>query len=313
MNTSDLKLGVNLWSHATTWPSILEAAHHIDRLGYDYLWTSDHLYATLGNPYQPIFEAWTMLAAWGAATRRVRLGILVTANTFRNPGLVAKMAVTVDHISGGRMILGIGSGWFALEHEAHGLAFGSGPGERLDWLDQAVQVLRALLDGQEVTYDSDKYHFRALRHAPQPLQRHLPILIGGTGERKTLRTIARYADIWNAIGSPAELRHKDQILRKYCAEIGRDEVGIERTVLCKMVIRDEPAEAQRVWQAQMRANTAPPDLDLEPWLGPPAQIARVLREYQEIGFRTVVIDAPAPYDLETIERLIREVRPLVGQ
>src|SRR5512137_3024766 len=115
-----LKLGILLWSQATEWPPLLDAAKRIDRLGYDHLWTWDHLYAIWGEPDQPIFEGWTTLAAWAAVTERVRLGLMVGANTFRNPGLVAKTATTLDHISGGRAICGIGGAWFEYEHAAHG-------------------------------------------------------------------------------------------------------------------------------------------------------------------------------------------------
>src|SRR6186997_3196117 len=148
---TDVKLGILLWSQASTWPEKLDAAKRVDRLGYDHLWTWDHVYAIFGDPYQPIFEGWSSLAAWAMATEHTRLGLLVGANTFRNPGLTAKIAETVDHISEGRAIVGIGGAWFDLEHEAHGIDFGSGFGQRLDWLDEAVGAMRTVLDGGSVT------------------------------------------------------------------------------------------------------------------------------------------------------------------
>src|SRR5438132_9524342 len=148
---TDLKLGILLWSQAATWPELLDAAKRVDRLGYDHLWTWDHIYAIFGDPYQPIVEGWTTLAAWAMATEQTRLGLLVGANTFRNPGLVAKMAATLDNISNGRGILGIGGARFELEHEEHGIDFGSGFGQRLDWLDESVGAMRTLLDGGTVT------------------------------------------------------------------------------------------------------------------------------------------------------------------
>src|SRR5918999_6568085 len=132
------RLGILLWNQATDWPSYEASARRVDELGYDHLWTWDHLYAIFGDPYQPIFEGWSVLAGWAGATERTRLGLLVGANTFRNPGLVAKTAATLDHISDGRAILGIGGAWFELEHQAHGIEFGTGFGQRLDWLDEAV-------------------------------------------------------------------------------------------------------------------------------------------------------------------------------
>ena len=144
---TDLKTGILLWSQGATWPEMLDAAKRVDRLGYDHVWTWDHIYAIFGDPYQPIVEGWTTLAAWAMATERARLGLLVAANTFRNPGLTAKLAATLDHISDGRAILGIGGAWFELEHTAHGIDFGSGFGQRLDWMDEAVAAMRTVLDG----------------------------------------------------------------------------------------------------------------------------------------------------------------------
>ncbi len=164
---TDLKTGILLWSQAGTWPEMLDAAKRVDRLGYDHLWTWDHLYAIFGDPYQPIVEGWTALAGWAMATERTRLGLLVGANTFRNPGLTAKTAATLDHISGGRAILGIGGAWMELEHQAHGIDFGTGFGQRLDWMDESVGAMRTLLDGGTVTSaPGGHYAFDGLRHQP---------------------------------------------------------------------------------------------------------------------------------------------------
>src|SRR5688572_19891897 len=136
----DTRYGILLFSQATTWPDLLDAAKRIDRLGYEHLWAWDHLYAIFGDPYQPIFEGWMSLAAWAKATTRVRLGLLVGANTFRNPGLTAKLAATLDHIADGRGILGLGAAWMEPEHREHGIEFGRSPGQRLDWLEEAVDA-----------------------------------------------------------------------------------------------------------------------------------------------------------------------------
>lgn len=306
-----MKLGALLFSQATSWADLLSAARRIDRLGYEHLWTWDHLYAIFGDPSPPIFEGWTTIAAWAAATERVHIGLMVGANTFRNPGLVAKMASTVDHASGGRAILGLGAAWFELEHRAHGIPFGASPGERLRWLEEAVGVVRRLLDGDEVTYGSPTYRFERARHAPVPVQKRLPIMIGGGGERKTLRTVARYADMWNVSGTLDVLRHKDQVLREHCAAVGRDHRQIERTVLMRMVLRDDPAEARRVWESQMRHNRVAPQRAYPFFAGTPAELAASLREHAAIGFSTLVAELASPFDVETIERLATEVRPLV--
>lgn len=311
----DLKLGILLWTQAGSWPEMVAAARRVDELGYEHLWAWDHLYGIFGDPYQPIYEGWSLLAGWAMATERTRLGLLVGANTFRNPGLTAKTATTLDHISGGRAILGLGGAWFGLEHEAHGIDFGSGFGQRLDWLDEAVGACRTLLDGGEVSSDgSGRYSFDRLRHAPPPIQRRLPIMIGGSGEKKTLRTVARYADMWNAMGPVEVMARKVGVLRAHCADVGRDPDEIEFTLGVKVTIRDTEAEADRVWKAAMAHNRTPMsevEDDDTFWNGTPAQIAERLGPYVELGFRTVISEQPAPYDVETLERFIGEVKPLV--
>jgi alkanesulfonate monooxygenase SsuD/methylene tetrahydromethanopterin reductase-like flavin-dependent oxidoreductase (luciferase family) len=312
---SELKLGILLWQQAASWPEILDAAKRVDRLGYAHLWAWDHLYAIFGDPYQPIFEGWSLLNAWARETERTRLGLLVGANTFRNPGVVAKTVATLDHVSDGRAILGLGGAWMDLEHEANGIDFGAGFGERLDWLDESVSAIRRVLDGESVTSERGAhYQFRDMRHAPLPIQPRLPIQIGGSGEKKTLRTVARYADMWNAMGSIDFLKHKIDVLQGHCDAVGRDIGEIEFTLGVKVTIRDTEAEAVRVWQAAMEHNKTPladVEDDSTFWNGTPEQLADRLRPYTELGFRTVISEQPAPYDVETLERFIGEVVPLV--
>jgi alkanesulfonate monooxygenase SsuD/methylene tetrahydromethanopterin reductase-like flavin-dependent oxidoreductase (luciferase family) len=312
---TDVRLGVLLWNQATDWPAYEDAARRVDRLGYDHLWAWDHLYAIFGDPHQDFFEGWMALAAWAKSTERTRLGLLVGANTFRNPGLTARLALTLDHISGGRAILGIGGAWFGTEHRAHGIEFGSGFGERLDWMDEACDAMRTLLDGGTVTSQPDgHYQFDELVLLPRPIQPRLPIMIGGGGEKKTLRSVARYADMWNAMGPPEVLRHKDQVLRAHCEAVGRDQAEIERTAGCKPIIRDTPEEARRVWEAQMAHNRTPMS-DVEDddtfWVGTPEQVAAEMRSRSELGFHTFIAEMAAPYDVETLERWIGEVKPMV--
>jgi alkanesulfonate monooxygenase SsuD/methylene tetrahydromethanopterin reductase-like flavin-dependent oxidoreductase (luciferase family) len=314
---NNVQLGVLLWNQATDWPSYLDAVRRVERLGYAHLWAWDHLYAIFGDPYQPIFEGWTSLAAVAPSTERVRLGLLVGANTFRNPGVVAKSAATLDHISGGRAILGLGGAWFGLEHEANGIDFGSGFGQRLDWLDESVAACRALLDGETVSSPAGgRYAFRDARHAPLPVQPRLPIMIGGSGERKTLRTVARYADMWNAMGPHEEMARKVEVLKRHCEDVGRDPADIEFTLGVKVTIRDSEAEAVRVWKAAMEHNRTPLERvadDFTFWNGTPEQLAERLGPYLELGFRTVITEQPAPYDTETLERFIGQVKPLADR
>jgi alkanesulfonate monooxygenase SsuD/methylene tetrahydromethanopterin reductase-like flavin-dependent oxidoreductase (luciferase family) len=309
------KLGILLWGQATDWSAFEAAARRVDDLGYDHLWSWDHLYAIFGDPYQSIWEGHTTLAAWAMVTRNVRLGLMVGANTFRNPGLVAKMTTNLDQMSGGRAILGIGGAWFELEHQAYGIDFGHSPGERLDWLDEAAEAIRHLFDGEEFSSTGDgRYRFDRLRLDPGGAQERLPIMIGGGGERKTLRTVAKYADMWNAMGSVELLRHKDEVLRAHCESVGRDSAGIERTTSCKPVIRGTEAEARRVWQAQMAHNRTPMsevEDDDTFWSGTPEQIAEMMIARRRVGFDTFIAEMAAPFDEETLERWIGEVKPMV--
>ena len=172
-----------LWNQATDWPAYEDAARRVDQLGYDHLWAWDHLYAIFGEPLQPIFEGWMSLAAWAKATEHVRLGLLVGANTFRNPGLTAKLATTLDHMSNGRAILGVGGAWFDTEHQATGIEFGRGVGQRLDWMDEAVAAMRTLLDGGTVTSPPDgHYQFDDLVRRRHPSSRGCRSIGGGRGE-----------------------------------------------------------------------------------------------------------------------------------
>ncbi len=313
--SSAIKLGIQPLTYGLSWPEALAAAQAVDDLGYDYLWGHDHLYSTGGDPFQPFFEGWTTLAAWSAATRRVRLGLLVGANPFRNPGIVAKMAATVDHISGGRLVFGLGAGNRELEVTAHGMDPGRSVGERLDWLDEALTIVRALLDGETVHHGSARYQFSGARHAPLPIAAHVPFVVGSSGEKKGLRIVARHADIWQmwlTMDDVERFRHKRGILHEHCAAIGRDPATIEHTVGGKLVIRRDGDEARRAFDAQMRVHGWPEAVRKEmAWTGTSEEIARALLAYRRVGVDAFSPSVAAPLDLETIERLATEVRPML--
>jgi alkanesulfonate monooxygenase SsuD/methylene tetrahydromethanopterin reductase-like flavin-dependent oxidoreductase (luciferase family) len=175
--------------------------------------------------------------------------------------------------------------------------------------------MRTLLDGGEVSSPpGGNYQFDKLVLLPRPVQARMPIMIGGSGEKKTLKTVARYADMWNGMGTPEFLRHKDEVLRAHCETVGRDQAEIERTAGCKPIIRDSEAEARRVWEEQMAHNRTPMS-DVEDddtfWVGTPQQVAEQMRARREIGFHTFIAEMAAPYDVETLERWIGEVKPMV--
>ena len=291
------KIGVLLWPQTDSWPRFREAALRVDRAGLDSLWTWDHMNAIVGPWQQPILEGWSTLAALGPITSHATLGLMVGANTFRNPGLTAKLATTLDHVSGGRAILGIGGAWFEREHDAFGFeTWGSGFGERLDRLDESVMLLRRLLDGERIDrHEGRFYRMRDALCEPRPVQPHLPILIGGSGPQKTLRTTARYADAWNSGGTAEELRKKDATLRERCAEVGRDPDEIERTCSVWLAIRDDAKAARRVLEEAAAANGDPlADDDEDVYVGTVEEVAERLRPIVELGFRHIIVDMPGP-------------------
>jgi alkanesulfonate monooxygenase SsuD/methylene tetrahydromethanopterin reductase-like flavin-dependent oxidoreductase (luciferase family) len=308
---TEIKIGALCWNQYTDWPSLLQAGIRADELGYSSLWTWDHLYPIVGSSDGPIFEGWLTLAAWAQATDRIRIGLMVGANTFREPALVAKMATTLDHISNGRAILGIGGAWFDEEHLAYGIPFGSGFPERLRWLGEALPIMRGMLDGTRPTAGGPKYATREVRNDPPPIQERLPIVVGGGGEQVTLKLVARYADANNVGGSVENVRRKEEVLVAHCEAVGRDPRSIERTVgTGVVVIRDDPAEARRVFEETFERNG-----NARPWadqpVGTPEQVAEHLRPYAELGYRHLIAGFPSPYDEESMTRLVTEVKPML--
>ncbi|HUQ77562.1 MAG TPA: LLM class flavin-dependent oxidoreductase [Patescibacteria group bacterium] len=300
-----MRFGAQLWSQHTSWPDFRDAALAAEAAGWDSVWTWDHLLAIFGPWEQPILEGWTTLSAVAAVTERVRLGLMVGANTFRNPGLTAKLATTLDHVSGGRAVLGIGGAWFEREHDAFGFddTWGSGFGERLDRLDESVMLLRRLLDGERFSHEGRFYTFRDALCEPRPVQAHLPILVGGSGPKKTLRTVAERADAWNTAGALHEVTARLAILDEHCAAVGRDRSEIELTISFPIVIR-ESVEAATAAAAERFAVNGVENAGAVPHLaGPPAVIAGALVPFRDLGFSTVIVRMPAPFDRETIERI----------
>ena len=309
MFDAPLKLGANCWNQYSDWSTFLGAQLRAERLGFDSLWTWDHLYPIVGSEEGPIFEGYLTLAAWAMATDNVTVGLMVGANPFRNPALVAKMATTLDHISGGRAVLGLGSAWFETEHRAFGLEFGASDGERLRWLGEALPIMRGMLDGTNPTAAGRRYRAREVRNDPPPVQKRLPILIGGGGEKVTLRLVAQYADACNIGGGVDAVREKEAVLRRHCEAVGRDEREIERTTgIGVVVIRDSREEARRVVAEQFARNGRARPWEDQP-VGTPEDVAAMLAPYVALGYRHLVAGFPAPHDRESMTRLATEVKP----
>ena len=304
-----MRYGAAYWIQRTGWPALRDACLAAEAAGFDTLWLDDHLLADEGDWRDAKLEGWTTLAALAPLTTTARLGLLVAANTFRNPGLTAKLAATLDHLSNGRLILGIGSGWFEREHEAFGLDFGSGFGERLDRLEEAVTLIERLLAGERVTHNGRFSSMVDAVCAPRPIQARLPILIGGSGREKTLRTTARHADLWNGYGEHERIAETSAVLRQRCEEIGRPFESIERTVTMEVVIRASESEALKAYavyeerhgtRGRVGSDGTPPDLNAA---GPPQVVADYVRRFEALGIAEVIWIFRDPFDLETMRRL----------
>lgn len=301
--------GINLPAQHTTWSELRETALLVDRLGFDSLWTWDHFVPLNGDPNGPMFEAWELLAAWAVLTSTVRLGTLVTGVTYRQPPVLAKMAATLDHVSEGRAILGLGAAWHEHEHAMYGIPFPSTAG-RLARMDEAARVCRLLLDEPRATFQGRHYRLQDAVAEPKPVQRRLPILIGGGGERKTLRTVARYADYWHGHGTPEIIRHKLDVLARHCADVGRDPAEITplTSVRPDFVLRaDMSAVEVQLERVRARSGSIEPEA-VNPIHTVDALVARCAALW-EAGARGFLMYFKAPFDHETIERIANEVRP----
>jgi alkanesulfonate monooxygenase SsuD/methylene tetrahydromethanopterin reductase-like flavin-dependent oxidoreductase (luciferase family) len=306
-----LQIGALLWPQGTDWHGIRETALEVEKAGFDSIWTSDHLLSPTGPLHGPVFDGWSVITALGVLTARPRVGLIVSANTLRHPALVAKMVVTLDHITGGRAVCGLGAGWAQEEHEVHGIDFGRSPGDRIDRLRESAQIIRGLLDGVAVDSKSQWYSLSSVSHAPLPLQAHLPILIGGEGRQKTLGVVAEFADLWNARGSLDSLIAADAALREHCTRVGRSPDTIERLTNRWVVIRHDQSVARQFVEESMRYQGLDSYDESTIAAGPPEVVADALVPLVNAGFRHIIWSLRAPWDMETVQRL-PEVRELVN-
>jgi F420-dependent oxidoreductase-like protein len=225
-----------------TWDDVLGQWRHAEATGWDAACVTDHFMPNTPERTGDTLECWTSLAALAALVPRMRIGTIVSGNTYRHPAVLAKMATTVDVLSGGRLICGVGAGWQENEHQAYGIPFYT-LRERLERLDEACQILKALWTQPRTTFKGRHYQLDDAPLMPEPVQRpHPELMVGGGGERVTLRIAARHADHWNVWGGPETLARKGKILEQHCAAVGRDPAGIRRSANMLLLISDDRAE-----------------------------------------------------------------------
>jgi F420-dependent oxidoreductase-like protein len=239
-----IRFGIQTPQQHAQWSELLSLWREIDDLGYDTAWVFDHFLPIFSDPTGPCLEGWTSLAAFAMATRRVRLGVMVTGNTYRHPAVLAKMATTIDIVSGGRLIFGVGAGWFELEHQEYGIPFHT-VGGRLSRLDESLQVIKRLWTEDGANFSGKHWKLDNASFNPKPLQKpHPPILIGATGENVALRIVAQHAQLWNSFGTPEVFRTKITRLEEHCGRIGRDPATIEKSVLLEKTFALDDARRQ---------------------------------------------------------------------
>ncbi len=310
--TREIRFGIQTGPQHTTWEDLVTVWQLVERVGFDTAWTFDHFFPILSDPSGPMFEGWVTLTALAMRTQRIRVGCMVTGNTYRHPAVLANMGASLDVISGGRLEFGIGAAWFEQEHRAYGIEFPP-TAERIYRLGEACEVIKRLWTEKVANFDGKYYSLRDAFCEPKPLQKpHPPITVGGGGEKLTLRVVARYADQWNALGSPDAIRRKIQILDQHCAGVGRDPQTIEKSVNVPFAMTTDPARADSLVAAiAARRNARPEELKPSMLWGTPDQVITQIYAYRNVGVTHVVLSLRAPYDLENLERFGREVIPAV--
>ena len=249
-------------------------------LGFRGLWAADHFMPNEPEPADgPVLECFTMLAALAARIPKLRIGSIVASNTHRNPAVLANMAATIDQISGGRMVLGIGAGWQANEHAAYGMQYGTF-GERFDRLEEACQIITSMFVNHRTTVSGRHYQVVDAPCDPKPVQTPLPVLIGGSGEKRTLDLVARYAQEWNTWGVPDFLAAKGAVLDGHCERLGRDPKSIHRTAATMLVISADAAKLERFRSM---------DLGRPTMVGTPPEIVEIVHAYEAAGVDEIII------------------------
>lgn len=270
----------SFWTgNGQSWADTLQGCVHAEATGWDGIWYADHFMPNEDNVDQPIHEAWSILAGLAAAVPRVRIGPLVAGNTYRNPALTAKIATTIDHISGGRVVLGLGAGWQENEHEKYGFDFSTLKG-RLDRLDEAVEIITSLLTSPRTDHDGEHYRIVDAPLDPKPVQERVPLLIGGGGKKRTLRTAARFADEWNYWGMPDDIAELCGVLDRHCEEVGRDPGEISRSAVALMFISENEESLAKLRDRDFGRATI---------VGTPEEVVDMVGRYRDVGVDELIV------------------------
>jgi F420-dependent oxidoreductase-like protein len=298
-----IRFGIHSGQQQTSYADYVHLWQTVEGLGYDWASVFDHFIPIFTDPLGPCFEGPTLLAALAAQTSRLRCGILVIGNTYRNPAILANIAATIDHISNGRLEWGIGAGWWEMEHEEYHVPFPP-VGRRIRMLGEAAAIQKLLWTEHRPSFEGRYYQLTDALAEPKPLQSPLPLWIGGAGEQKTLRVVAEHADGWNTFLLPLDAyQRKLDALAEHCRAIGRDPNNIRKSLVFNPILGDDSATRARV-EAMRAAGQSP-------IAGTPEQVAEELSRYAAVGVGDFIIGARAPVDYGLLERFINEVAPLV--
>ncbi|HEX4060684.1 MAG TPA: TIGR03560 family F420-dependent LLM class oxidoreductase [Streptosporangiaceae bacterium] len=295
----------SIWpTPAQSWDDIHELTAHCEQTGWDGVYFADHFMPNGPEPLDgDVLECWSIIAALAASVPRLRLAPLVTSVTYRHPTVLAKIAAAVDQVSGGRLTLGVGAGWQVNEHAAYGLALGT-VRERMDRFEEAVQILRSLLTEPRTTFAGEYFQVADAPAQPAPVQERMPLLIGGGGERRTLRIAARYADHWNAWSTPEVLAHKISVLREHCEQVGRDPAEIHVSTQALLYLSTDEA-----WVKKHKDQTAGPPVIA----GTPGEVTDIVARYQEAGADELIVPdftfGSMDHKKETCDLFMKEVAP----
>ncbi len=301
-------------SEADLFERLSDIASTAESSGFDTVLVMDHLHQIrgVGPPENWMLEGNTILSALAARTSSVNLSLLVGGVTYRNPALHAKITTTLDVISGGRAIHGIGAAWFEGEHEAYGFEFPS-LGERFERLEDHLNIARAMFTQERATYEGKHHSIREALNNPRPIRGDIPIMIGGSGERKTLRMVAQYADASNFVGDPDRMRHLIGVLEDHCERLGRDPAEITKTRLGTVIIADTQEEAERRLEVLRERSSISPERLATMLAGGPDTVAEKASELLDSGIDALIFNSPHVHELETIQLLGETLSPLLAE